>query len=119
MLILFCIGPDTSTQCSICALKDRRSLADKENEWGGRRTHRFGDGSWVSINFRIARGVANTLTRWVQTEMGNSSAVMFGFGQAPLALDVSCDGMIKVIDAAEKETHGGRLWSYEGKQDAW
>lgn len=51
--------------------------------------------------------------------MGNSSAVMFGFEQAPLTLETSCDGMVKVIDAAKKESHGGRLWNYEGKQDAW
>lgn len=51
--------------------------------------------------------------------MGNASANMFGFEQAPLTLEESCDGMMKVIDAATKESYGGRMWSYEGKQDAW
>lgn len=51
--------------------------------------------------------------------MGNTSARMLGLEQAPTTLEESCDGMIKLFDAATKESHGGRLWNYEGKQEPW
>ncbi|OTA58564.1 NAD(P)-binding protein [Hypoxylon sp. EC38] len=56
---------------------------------------------------------------WVQTDMGNTSARFFGFQEAPDGIDKSCEGIVKVIDVAAKQTHGGKMWSYEGKQQAW
>ncbi|KAI1408233.1 NAD(P)-binding protein [Hypoxylon sp. FL1857] len=56
---------------------------------------------------------------WVQTDMGNTSARFFGFQEAPDGIERSCNGIVKVIDVAGKETHGGKMWSYEGKQRAW
>ncbi|PQE20079.1 Short-chain dehydrogenase reductase SDR protein [Rutstroemia sp. NJR-2017a BBW] len=56
---------------------------------------------------------------WVQTEGGNSSAQAFGLPEAPVLLDDSIKGMISVLDAATKESHGGKMWGYDGKQQAW
>ncbi|KAI0893979.1 NAD(P)-binding protein [Annulohypoxylon nitens] len=60
-----------------------------------------------------------TTPGWVQTDLGNESARIFGYGQAPDAIDKSCDGLVEVIDAATKETHGGKMWNYDGKQQSW
>lgn len=56
---------------------------------------------------------------WVQTDMGNSGAQVFGLEEAPDSLDESVDGMVKLFDAATKETHGGKFWHHHGEQDAW
>ncbi|KAI1392522.1 NAD(P)-binding protein [Hypoxylon trugodes] len=56
---------------------------------------------------------------WVQTDMGNSSARMLGLQEAPDRLDESCDGIVKVIDEAKKEIHGGKMWSYHGNEQPW
>lgn len=60
-----------------------------------------------------------TTPGWVQTDLGNDSARIFGYGQAPDTIDKSCDGLVEVIDAATKETHGGKMWNYDGKQQSW
>ena len=51
--------------------------------------------------------------------MGNNGAKMYGMEEAPVSLDDSCDGQVKVIDAATKETHGGRFWRYDGETAVW
>ncbi|KAH8800480.1 hypothetical protein F5884DRAFT_810556 [Xylogone sp. PMI_703] len=56
---------------------------------------------------------------WVQTEGGNSSAQAFGLPEAPVKLEDSINGMISVLDAATKETHGGKMWGHDGNQQAW
>ncbi|KAL7627040.1 hypothetical protein AAE478_003816 [Parahypoxylon ruwenzoriense] len=58
---------------------------------------------------------------WVPTRMGLASADGVGLPRERmnLSLDESCDGMKKVIDAATKESHGGRFWSYDGQQESW
>ncbi|KAK0621890.1 hypothetical protein B0T17DRAFT_618276 [Bombardia bombarda] len=56
---------------------------------------------------------------WVQTEMGNASAVMIGYGQAPETIDDSVNGQVKVFDAATKETHGGKMWDFHGELQVW
>ncbi|XDG07549.1 hypothetical protein ABKA04_007164 [Annulohypoxylon sp. FPYF3050] len=60
-----------------------------------------------------------TTPGWVQTDLGNESARFFGYGQAPDTIDKSCDGLVEVIDTATKETHGGKMWNYDGKQQSW
>lgn len=59
------------------------------------------------------------LSRFVQTEMGNASARLVGLEKAFIGVDESCDGMVRVIDAATKESHGGRLWDNEGTLMRW
>ncbi|KAK3320147.1 hypothetical protein B0T19DRAFT_433963 [Cercophora scortea] len=56
---------------------------------------------------------------WVQTETGNTSAKHYGFEQAPLPILDSVTGLVSVIDVATKESHGGQLWGYDGKKQAW
>ncbi|EXJ55060.1 uncharacterized protein A1O5_12799 [Cladophialophora psammophila CBS 110553] len=56
---------------------------------------------------------------WVRTDMGDSGARVFGLEHAPDSLLDSCDGMIKLFDEATKETHGGKLWQYDGIQLPW
>jgi len=52
---------------------------------------------------------------WVQTDLGNNGAVFFGMEQAPVTVEDSCVGMVKLLDAVTKESHGGKLWDYTGE----
>ena len=56
---------------------------------------------------------------WVQTDMGNSAAEDFGLEKAATTVKESVVGVMKVIDAATRETHGGKLWTWEGRQVPW
>ena len=56
---------------------------------------------------------------WVSTDMGNAGAIAFGMKEAPVTVEDSCTGMISIIEKATKQSHGGRLWSYEGDQRGW
>jgi len=56
---------------------------------------------------------------WVQTDLGNLGAAAFGYEKAAITVDQSVGGVIKVIDAATRETHGGKMWVWEGKQVPW
>ncbi|KAI5927148.1 hypothetical protein F4810DRAFT_652583 [Camillea tinctor] len=56
---------------------------------------------------------------WIATDMGNFTAELFGVGKAPVAVEDSAIKLVGLIDAATKQAHGGRLWSYEGTQVAW
>lgn len=39
--------------------------------------------------------------------------------EALVKLDDSINGMTTVIDAATKESHGGKMWEYDGQQLSW
>lgn len=56
---------------------------------------------------------------WVQTDLGNHGADVFGFEKAAIPIEQSVHGMIKVIDVATRETHGGKLWVWDGRQVPW
>lgn len=76
------------------------------------------------VSYRFVLGMswstyADPLYSWVQTEMGNSSAKAFGLQQAPLGVKESCSGVEALIGEATKESHGGKLWGHDGKQQAW
>ncbi|KAK3292175.1 uncharacterized protein B0H64DRAFT_405861 [Chaetomium fimeti] len=73
-----------------------------------------------------------TLTAFVvdpgraKTDMGNRGAKAAGelFGmpeltEAEVPVDESVGGLIKVIDAATRDTHSGKLWNYKGEHVAW
>lgn len=51
--------------------------------------------------------------------MGNSGAVAAGYEKAFLTIDESTSGLFEVIEAATKETHSGKLWTWEGKEVPW
>ncbi|KAK5940708.1 hypothetical protein PMZ80_007125 [Knufia obscura] len=52
---------------------------------------------------------------WVQTDMGDTSARLLGFEHAPVKLEESIHGVLKLLDSASKESHGGKMWTWEGK----
>ncbi|KAI1458313.1 NAD(P)-binding protein [Annulohypoxylon moriforme] len=61
---------------------------------------------------------------WVDTDMGQ--AVMLNLGLAGknvklpiITVDESCDGMVRLIDIATRESHGGRFWDYAGTRESW
>jgi norsolorinic acid ketoreductase len=56
---------------------------------------------------------------WVQTEMGNKAAQLWGMDEAPDKLDDSVDGMFKVLTTATKEAFGGKIVSYGGEVLGW
>ncbi|KAK3903541.1 hypothetical protein C8A05DRAFT_32721 [Staphylotrichum tortipilum] len=56
---------------------------------------------------------------WVQTDLGQRGADAFGFEKAAITVAESVGGIIKVIDAATRETHSGKLWVYTGEQSPW
>ena len=51
--------------------------------------------------------------------MGNNGAEAFGLEKAAITVKDSVEGMIKVIDAATRETHSGKLWVWDGRQVPW
>jgi hypothetical protein len=51
--------------------------------------------------------------------MGNFGARTFGFTQAPLTIEDCVSAMEIFIDNADKKMHGGRMWSYDGKEEPW
>ncbi|KAH8423683.1 uncharacterized protein LDX57_001440 [Aspergillus melleus] len=56
---------------------------------------------------------------WCRTDMGNRGALAYGYAEAPLKVGETIPGIVRLIDAAMKETHGGKLWSHRGTQEAW
>jgi norsolorinic acid ketoreductase len=51
--------------------------------------------------------------------MGNSGAQGFGLEKAETKVDVSVSGMIKVIDAANRENTSGKFMLYDGTAKPW
>ncbi|KFA80352.1 hypothetical protein S40288_08440 [Stachybotrys chartarum IBT 40288] len=52
----------------------------------------------------------------VQTDLGLAGARHFGFADsACITVDVSCDGMVKVLGDSAKEKNGGRMIGYDGE----
>ncbi|KAB8437442.1 hypothetical protein FH972_025120 [Carpinus fangiana] len=56
---------------------------------------------------------------WVQTDMGNKGAEVMGLEKAGITTEESVTGMVKVLDAATRETHGGKLWYWDGSKQPW
>jgi norsolorinic acid ketoreductase len=54
----------------------------------------------------------------VNTDMGRTGAKAFGLKIKDIAITPleSVTGILSVIHKATKETHGGKFWSYTGKQ---
>lgn len=59
------------------------------------------------------------LGRFVQTDMGNTSANIFGMDQATTPIDECVVGMVKVIDEATREKTGGKFPIWEGGEFPW
>lgn len=52
---------------------------------------------------------------WVKTDMGNAGARAMGIDEAYGDPEESVKGMLKVFDAATRETHSGKMWTWEGE----
>ena len=51
--------------------------------------------------------------------MGNTGAQTLGLEKAEVDVDVSVSGMIKVIDAANRENTSGKFMHYDGTSKPW
>ncbi|KEY73079.1 hypothetical protein S7711_06151 [Stachybotrys chartarum IBT 7711] len=56
---------------------------------------------------------------FVQTELGNRGARTFAMDKAAITVEESVQGVVNVIDASTKETHGGKLWKWTGEEEPW
>ncbi|KAI2463054.1 NAD(P)-binding protein [Annulohypoxylon bovei var. microspora] len=56
---------------------------------------------------------------WVQTELGNTGARGLGFEKAPVSVEESLDGMMRMLAITSKEKHGGKMVSYDGEVSDW
>jgi norsolorinic acid ketoreductase len=56
---------------------------------------------------------------WVQTDMGQSAARAVGMKSAPMKLEDSVAGCLKVIDDASRQRYAGEFVDSEGKSVAW
>ncbi|OTA97018.1 hypothetical protein M434DRAFT_19239 [Hypoxylon sp. CO27-5] len=56
---------------------------------------------------------------FVQTDLGNYAAQLAGLEKAFVTVEDSAAGVVKVIDGATKESHGGKFWNYTGEEIAW
>ncbi|ROV94740.1 hypothetical protein VMCG_08898 [Cytospora schulzeri] len=52
---------------------------------------------------------------FVQTETGNSAALIFGMREAPVTVADSADGMFKLLNMATREEHGGKVVLFTGE----
>lgn len=55
----------------------------------------------------------------VETDMGTSGAAAYGISlkdMGGITATQSAQGILSVVDAATKETHGGKFWSYNGDE---
>ncbi|BGO90548.1 hypothetical protein NBRC10512_005267 [Rhodotorula toruloides] len=55
----------------------------------------------------------------VQTRMGNRAASGLGFEKAPVTVEDSVAGILRILDQAKRETHGGRFFEFTGKELPW
>ncbi|CAF1164435.1 unnamed protein product [Rotaria sp. Silwood1] len=55
----------------------------------------------------------------VQTDMGNAGVKAIGLDQAPVTIEDSVQGQLKIIDGATREKTSGRFWSFDGKELVW
>ncbi|KAK8075336.1 hypothetical protein PG997_009999 [Apiospora hydei] len=53
------------------------------------------------------------------TDMGSRAAGLLGLPRAPDDPDESCDGIVRAIEEATKETHGGKFIHYRGEVLPW
>ncbi|KAI1144484.1 NAD(P)-binding protein [Hypoxylon sp. FL0543] len=61
---------------------------------------------------------------WVDTDMGQAALNGLGLaaknvGVPVITVEESCGGMVRLIDVATKETHGGGFWDYDGGRESW
>jgi hypothetical protein len=53
------------------------------------------------------------------SNIGNHAAHSFNIEKAAITLEESVAGIVKVIDVASRDSHGGKLWEYNGGEVPW
>ncbi|KXX76489.1 Norsolorinic acid ketoreductase [Madurella mycetomatis] len=74
--------------------------------------------AWFGVRINAEDEWLNTFVLdpgWVQTEMGNEAARLFGVPQAPTTKEDSVEGLYNVITTATKEKYGGKVVLYTGE----
>lgn len=56
---------------------------------------------------------------WVQTDMGNAAAQLWGLEEAPDTYEKSITGMVEVLSTGTKEQYGGKFVRYSGEVQEW
>ncbi|KAF7177622.1 hypothetical protein CNMCM7691_005951 [Aspergillus felis] len=56
---------------------------------------------------------------WVQTDIGNRGAAVFGFEKAAMTVEESATGVVNVIDSSTRKTHSGKLFKCDGDERLW
>ncbi|WRT64231.1 uncharacterized protein IL334_001160 [Kwoniella shivajii] len=64
------------------------------------------------ISFSLSPG-------WVQTDMGDRAAILSGMDKAPITVEESVEGMVKVIADATKDNYSGLHMRYNSTQSKW
>ncbi|WWC86341.1 uncharacterized protein L201_001214 [Kwoniella dendrophila CBS 6074] len=64
------------------------------------------------ISFSLSPG-------WVQTDMGDRGARWAGMEKAPITVDESVSGIVKVIQDATKDNYSGLHMRYDGSKSKW
>ncbi|KAI1392402.1 NAD(P)-binding protein [Hypoxylon trugodes] len=78
--------------------------------------------SWITVRINSEDDWLNAFVLcpgWVQTDLGDAGARGLGLKEAPLGLDESCDGVMKMLADSTKEKHGGKLVWYDGQVWDW
>ncbi|GAA5842962.1 hypothetical protein JCM11251_002946 [Rhodosporidiobolus azoricus] len=55
----------------------------------------------------------------VQTDMGSFGADFLGLKEMAITVESSVEGIVKLADVANRETHSGKFWDYTGEVLPW
>ena len=78
--------------------------------------------NWYGVRINAEDKWLNTFVLdpgFVQTDMGNEGARIFGMEQALTTVDESVGGMFQVLTTATKEKYGGKMVLYTGEIQVW
>ncbi|KAK3290219.1 uncharacterized protein B0H64DRAFT_60796 [Chaetomium fimeti] len=74
--------------------------------------------TWYGVRLNAEDEWLNTFVidpGWVQTDMGNGAANLFGIAEAPTTEEDSVNGIFKLVTTATKEKYGGKVVLYTGE----
>lgn len=78
--------------------------------------------NWYGVRINAEDDWLNTFVldpAWVQTDMGDEAARLWGLKSAPTTVDEACDGLYKVLTTGTKEEYGGKVVMYTGEVQVW
>ncbi|KAI1300802.1 hypothetical protein F5Y03DRAFT_224302 [Xylaria venustula] len=77
---------------------------------------------WYGVRINAEEEWLNTFVLdpgWVQTDMGNDAAKLWGLKEATLTVDEAVVGLFQVLRTTTKEKHGGKPILYTGEVQEW